>query len=711
MKRLAIHSTHEAAKKIAGIGAVLDGMLPDPDYMTAFHKTILVGPWPFPEGRHPLKSLCFDSELDNSPHNSLRETTFIALKQIAASFNTRIVWGTRNIGEQSIDVLLVNPSISLQKVKEFEAHVKNHFRFDMAAYAEKYCAIEYRPDDSLKRLLNAYQQIQLLNSGESFHNPDQLQPENPLWDYQRNTFYGGVPFVKDGELVRAVFPNITELDSFSEFYNANQYLIELQFYFFPAAALWAALNVLIDQEQAYACEEITFFSHDWMGVPLFWAIDHRSLGNRKCTTVYFAHETRLCRMLVEGNIKDKMTAIGQHCHPDGHDAAFYSYLSMLQKDGFAAGLSNTFSAVMKEIPRESPFPRAFQDVYYHEINRQAVHFDKIVVVGGNVERETKFILADCKPIPPISVCPNGIPNIILNRCAKTINKPSISDLIFERNAANKRLKFFTSEHFGFNINKPIYIVTSVSRCELSKAPWRNLEFFKAFTSHLNSEEQAIFIWLSRPKPLPTPSDIDRWQNNDQLWPLTHSHKANGGDLRDEEESLWEMISEFNMVHKNFKVLYVNQFGWNKSALGKFNLYETTFDDLRIGIDIELGLSVYEPFGISPLEPFGSGAISVLSDACGCAVYLDQLKAMSIITDEGFVIGSFARSTIKPSHVDLRALKQIEDSVYETIIDDVLAKLQIDSHERLKAAQINITKLSWNVSCKQLLGFLIPANQQ
>ena len=39
-----IHATHEAAYKVGGIGAVLDGLLSAPDYLARVRRSIVVGP-------------------------------------------------------------------------------------------------------------------------------------------------------------------------------------------------------------------------------------------------------------------------------------------------------------------------------------------------------------------------------------------------------------------------------------------------------------------------------------------------------------------------------------------------------------------------------------------------------------------------------------------------------------------------------------------
>jgi hypothetical protein len=106
----------------------------------------------------------------------------------------------------------------------------------------------------------------------------------------------------------------------------------------------------------------------------------------------------------------------------------------------------------------------------------------------------------------------------------------------------------------------------------------------------------------------------------------HRPQESGGDLRIEEHVLWQLIERLNATGSGrHRILYVNQFGWGEGRLGSLKAEGTTFHDLRNGVDVELGLSVYEPFGIAPLEPFSSGAVCVLSDACGCAAHLVALK--------------------------------------------------------------------------------------
>jgi hypothetical protein len=48
-----------------------------------------------------------------------------------------------------------------------------------------------------------------------------------------------------------------------------------------------------------------------------------------------------------------------------------------------------------------------------------------------------------------------------------------------------------------------------------------------------------------------------------------------------------------------------------------------FMDIRKGSDVELGQSIYEPFGISQVEPLSFGAICVLSNVCECRSFIEH----------------------------------------------------------------------------------------
>jgi hypothetical protein len=132
---------------------------------------------------------------------------------------------------------------------------------------------------------------------------------------------------------------------------------------------------------------------------------------------------------------------------------------------------------------------------------------------------------------------------------------------------------------------------------------------------------------------------------------------------------------------------------------------TKFKDLRSGTDVELGLSVYEPFGIAPLEPFSSGAVCVLSDACGCAQHLQQLQYQGKVSPDGFVVGRFTQHDLSPTDIDIHSLRKIEADCYDAMAAELHEKLQATRSRRLALAKQAMPNLSWNAAVQQ---YLIPS---
>jgi hypothetical protein len=670
---LAIHSTHEAAARIAGIGAVFDGILPEPRYQSAFAATLLVGPALMPIAKAPLASVYFDSAVTSQPSADWAK----ALAATSFKYGARIVFGSRKVGGVETDVLLCCPDGAFRsEIDAFAKFVNDEFGFDLLKFEEGYPAITYEPDGSLDRLLTCYR-----DPAASI--PEAQGPEQALYNHRGGLLHGGASFVRESDQRdRARFPDILALDSFADFPRANHYLIELQFYCFAAAPLWAAANALI--ELKYRPSAVTLFAHDWVGVPLFWAMRRDGAGGRPVTSAYFAHEARVCRLLAEGLIKDQRDLLARYAHPDGHDVAFYGRLAQVEHmgDSVSQGFAGNETA--------------FDFLYHHALNSQAAKFDHLIAVGPHVARETALILRG-KGGPPVrvSVCPNGVPN----RLAQAAPGASEGQLETAQADARERILEFAEANFQF---RPNYLFTSVNRCEMSKAPWRSVEFFRAFMeAPINLKKTGLFIWLTRPKPLPSAKEMAEWRQ--WGWPVLHRPRSSGGDLRIEEQKLWELIDDLNSASSGrYRVLYINQYGWGADILGSLNVVKTSFDDLRNGTDVEVGLAIYEPYGIAPLEPFSSGAVCALSDASGCAAHLDALFRKGLISADGFVIGNFSRSSVDPREIDLRELRNVERKVYNEMIVQLDRKLAIPRRERIGSAQAAMTHLSWSAAAQQLL---------
>ena len=69
---------------------------------------------------------------------------------------------------------------------------------------------------------------------------------------------------------------------------------------------------------------------------------------------------------------------------------------------------------------------------------------------------------------------------------------------------------------------------------------------------------------------------------------------------------------------------VNQTGWSRDRCGVRMPSAMTPADIRRGSDLEFGQSIYEPFGMAQVEVLTYGALSCLSNVCGCLGFVDRV---------------------------------------------------------------------------------------
>jgi len=67
-ENIAVHVTHEAAGKIGGIGAVLQGFFTCPSYLETIHRSILVSPLFTTEG--PVEAAWARTEKCSTPQST-----------------------------------------------------------------------------------------------------------------------------------------------------------------------------------------------------------------------------------------------------------------------------------------------------------------------------------------------------------------------------------------------------------------------------------------------------------------------------------------------------------------------------------------------------------------------------------------------------------------------------------------------------------------
>ena len=332
----------------------------------------------------------------------------------------------------------------------------------------------------------------------------------------------------------------------------------------PAIAALHALGA------ASTVEPCVILSHEYMGMPtVLAAIMEGEKSNFR--TVFYAHECATMRRIVEG-------------HP-GHDTMFYNVM----RAAIAAGhyVEDVFGD---------------QSGYYKHALIKATRFcDNIFAVGDYTLKEMRFLGADFSSVEA-QLAYNGVPHW----------KITVDDKMRSRNKLRQYVKTLLKY-------EPDYVFTHVTRLVPSKGLWRDLRVLEHVEEQLRQRnETAVLLCLSTEVPQRRGDDIRRMEAS-YHWPVVHREGL--PDLSGGEAMYYQGVQEFNAQSRNVKVVFLNQFGFDRNLCGNRMPADMEFMDIRKGSDAEFGQSIYEPFGIAQVEPISFGGICVFSECCGCAGFV------------------------------------------------------------------------------------------
>ncbi len=347
---------------------------------------------------------------------------------------------------------------------------------------------------------------------------------------------------------------------FENIWDYEQYLRLAQ----PTIAALHALGATTSSEPT------VILSHEYMGMPTaLAAVLDGDRGNFR--TVFYAHECATMRRIVEG-------------HP-GHDTMFYNVMRAAITQGHY--VEDVFGSQ--------------QDYYKHVLIKATRFCDNIFAVGDYTLKEMRFLGPDFAAVD-MQVAYNGVP------CWKI----SVDDKMRSRNKLRQYCKALLKY-------EPDYVFTHVTRLVPSKGLWRDLRVLEHVEELLRARnETAVLFTLSTEVPGRRSDDI-RMMEEKYHWPVVHREGA--PDLSGGEAAYYQGVQEFNAQSRNVKVVFINQFGFDRNACGNRMPADMEFKDIREGSDAEFGQSIYEPFGIAQVEPISFGGICVFSECCGCAGFV------------------------------------------------------------------------------------------
>jgi hypothetical protein len=151
-----------------------------------------------------------------------------------------------------------------------------------------------------------------------------------------------------------------------------------------------------------------------------------------------------------------------------------------------------------------------------------------------------------------------------------------------------------------------------------------------------------------------------------------------------------------------KVVFINQFGFERALCGNRMPADMEFMDIRKGSDAEFGQSIYEPFGIAQVEPISFGGICVFSECCGCAGFV--AKATDGQPTPNVIVADYTdlpKKGLRPEQ--LMAIGQPQRDEIEHAVAAQVAKDLIDRLPRTPAefesfiarGQALAEKMSWD----------------
>ncbi|MBN2560704.1 MAG: hypothetical protein JXQ75_07230 [Phycisphaerae bacterium] len=411
------------------------------------------------------------------------------------------------------------------------------------------------------------------------------------------------------------------------------------------------------------CHGCVVVAHEFMGMPT--ALNAKLHPEWGMKTAFYAHEVSPIRKIVEE-------------HP-GHDTMFYNVLRKSAERGLSI---------------DEVFGDQF-GYFRHALVEASRHLDVTLAVGDQIVDELRFLspkMADAD----IRLTYNGIP-------AHKITAEQAA-------ASKKRLQDYLATLLG---DRPDYIFTHVTRMAPSKGLWRDILVMKSIEERFRHVgKTATLVVLSSeiggPRSREDILHMERWWD----WPV--AHREGMPDLSDGEALFYGSVQAFNARSRNCKILFLNQFGFDRQSCGDRMPAEMDFWDIRKGSDVEFGQSIYEPFGIAQVEALSFGAICVVSSVCGCAPFVSKVAGPDGTPNA--IIADYTDLKLEPDTIqaylalDRDARAAFDERVARDVAGRILDRLPGSQEE--KAAFIHrgyelAREMSWDVIARD---YFLPAVQ-
>ena len=381
-------------------------------------------------------------------------------------------------------------------------------------------------------------------------------------------------------------------------------------------------------------QSTVIISHEYMGMPT--ALAARLDTSFDFKTVFYAHEVASIRPIVEKY--------------SGHDTMFYNVMKESHEQGLC----------INDVFGDQSF------FFKHALVDASKYCDNILGVGDYVLEELKFLAPEFE-LADIDLTYNGIPAYQIS--------------LAEKQQSKERLQKYCQNILGFT---PDYVFTHVTRMIISKGLWRDMRVLE----HMDKEFQisgktGVLFILSTEVGRRRLRDVQEMELR-YNWPV--AHREGMPDLSGGESMFYTGVQEFNAKSRNIKIVYINQFGFDRSSCGNRMPEDMEFMDIRKGSDVEFGQSIYEPFGIAQLEPLSFGGICVFSNVCGCAGFVNKVTdgkdVRNVIIADYTDLGDYTWYDIEDlQSIGKEARDHIEHNVSQKVALEICARLPKDDREQ------------------------------
>lgn len=403
-------------------------------------------------------------------------------------------------------------------------------------------------------------------------------------------------------------------------------------------------------------------AHEYMGLPTSLAVAaaRQDGARRDDRTFFYAHEVSPARAVVE-----KLP---------GHEIGFDNLVELGLREG---------RTMEEDFGSQASYYRA-------ELIRRVEHLDGVLAVSPNVKDQLLYF-HPAIGAEKISVVYNGFNFQPLDWAAKERARRIVGDY------CETLLNF-----------RPDLIFTHVTRMVISKGLWRDLKLLHRLDEKMAERGlKGFYLLLSTLIASGRHQDEILAMERDYGWPVLH--RRGWPDLEGEEERIYDFLSVFNAKSKAIKGVFLNQFGFQQGPSGLRVPEGADLLTLRAASDLELGMSVYEPFGIAQLETYAYGGPPLVSRACGCSFLLEEAAPRGT-----YLVLDFARpdKEVVPGLNDRKVLLNLSmdqrELIEEAVIDSRAGALMemIDpagAEARFRLMMDSAPALGWEAIGERVVG--------